>query len=58
MEHFLIDLKNKIDFFIRSSLKFSRKNYSENNESKDVLFEADDAFEREKIYLINITCKI
>lgn len=47
MEHFLIDLKNKIDFFIRSSLKFSRKNYFEENESKEGIFKLLEVVERE-----------
>lgn len=47
MEHFLIDLKNKIDFFIRSSLKFSRKNYFEENESKEGIFKTPESLIRE-----------
>lgn len=48
MEHFLIDIKNRIDFFIRQHLNISRKNYFENNECKDNIFSLIEAMEREK----------
>lgn len=38
MEHLILDLKNKFDFFIRNILKCSRKNYTEMNEYKDGIF--------------------
>ncbi len=44
------NLKNNIDFFLRQRLAFSRKNYSEQNESKNGLFEGETA-EREKFLL-------
>lgn len=47
---YLENLKNNIDFFLRQRLNFSRKNYSEENENKEVLFEVEIA-EREKFLL-------
>lgn len=38
MKYLLNSFKNKIDFFIRQKLKFSRKNYNEKPESKIDLF--------------------
>lgn len=35
MKHFLLNIKNNIDFFMRQHFNFSRKNYSEQNEPKD-----------------------
>lgn len=35
MKHFIQNLKNNIDFFLRQHLSFSRKNYFEKNESKE-----------------------
>lgn len=46
----LENLKNNIDFFLRQRLSFSRKNYFEQNEDKEGLFEGDVA-EREKFLL-------
>lgn len=59
MEHFLINFKNKIDFFIRKNLKFSRKNYFEENESKDDILKSleiakREAFLFEKYDLLNL----
>lgn len=44
---YLDNLKNNIDFFLRQRLAFSKKNYSEENENKEGLFEGVIA-EREK----------
>lgn len=38
MKIFLENLKNNFDFFLRQKIKVSRKNYSEENESKEGLF--------------------
>lgn len=52
MKYFLRNPKNNIDFFLRQRLSFSRKNYSEKNESKEGLFEGKcEALEREKFLL-------
>jgi len=45
---YLENLKNNIDFFLRQHLVFSRKNYSEENESKEGLLTESKALEREK----------
>ncbi len=37
----LLDIKNNIDFFIRNKFPYSRKNYSEKNESKKDIFASD-----------------
>lgn len=42
------NLKNNIDFFLRQRLAVSRKNYSEENESKEGLLTEPKALEREK----------
>lgn len=51
MKYFFQNLKHNIDFFLRQHLKFSRKNYSEENESKEGLFSTPKILENEK-YLI------
>lgn len=49
---YLENLKNNIDFFLRERLSFSRKNYSEENESKEGLFGGKcEIAEREKFLL-------
>lgn len=48
MKYFLQNLKNNIDFFTRQIFDFSRKNYSERNESKEGLFATKELIEREK----------
>ncbi|MDD3435892.1 MAG: hypothetical protein PHC64_01940 [Candidatus Gastranaerophilales bacterium] len=45
------NFKNQIDFFLRQYLGFSRKNYSEKNESKEGLFAQQKALEREQYLL-------
>lgn len=54
---YLDNLKNNIDFFLRQRLTFSRKNYSERNESKEGLFDGKVA-EREKFLLENYDLQI
>jgi len=49
MAPFLQNLKNKIDFFLRQHLKFSRRGYFVENESKEGLFEDKEIIEREKV---------
>lgn len=51
MKYFFQNIKNNIDFFLRNRLKFSRKNYFEENEPKEGLFTKQKAQEKEK-YLI------
>lgn len=51
MSHFLQNIKNNIDFFLRNRIIFSRKNYSEKNEDKNNILDSNEAIEREK-YLI------
>lgn len=48
----LQDIKNRIDFFLRQNIHFSRKNYSEDNEEKANLGFTDVENEKE-IYLLN-----
>ena len=47
MINFLENIKNIIDFKIRKSTKFSRKNYSEKNEPKYTIFKTLEELERE-----------
>lgn len=48
MKYFFQNIKNNIDFFLRQHLKLSRKNYFEENESKEGLFIAREILEKEK----------
>ena len=41
-------IKNIIDFSLRQKIPFSRRNYSEPNESKEELFKSQDEIDREK----------
>lgn len=51
MRNFILNAKNKFDFFLRKHLTFSRKNYSEKNEPKESLFSDEKIIEREKYLL-------
>lgn len=48
MRYFIENFKNSIDFFLRQKMKFSRKNYSEENESKEGLFWDEKIIKKEK----------
>lgn len=48
MSYFFQNLKNKIDFFLRKNLGFSRKNYFAKNETKENLLNSKEMREREK----------
>ncbi len=48
MKYFYKDLKNKIDFFLRQKITFSRKNYFEKNESKENIFVEEHLITREQ----------
>ena len=47
----LENFKNTIDFFIRSQLAFSRKNYQEKNEPKEGLFNSEETVLKEEFLL-------
>lgn len=51
MQYFFENIKNNLDFFLREKFAFSRKNYSEPNESKENLFNKDWLYERENYLL-------
>jgi len=40
--YFIDDIKNNIDFFLRNKITFSRKNYTEQNENKNDIFESSE----------------
>ena len=42
IQYFLDNIKNNIDFFLRSRITFSRKNYTEQNENKEDIFENEE----------------
>ena len=42
MKYFCTDLKNKLDFFLRNHITFSRKNYTEKEVNTDTVFENDE----------------
>lgn len=48
MKYFIMDVKNNLDFYLREKFCFSKKNYSESNESKDEIFRSLELIEREK----------
>ena len=48
MKYFLKNFKNSIDFYFRQKIKFSRKNYSELNESKEALFISKELIDAEE----------
>lgn len=49
MKYILQNLKNRVDFFLRQHLKFSRRNYFVENESKEGLFTNSAVIERERM---------
>lgn len=51
MSHFLQNIKNIIDFFLRQKLPISRKNYFEPNEDKEGLLTLSKALEKERFLL-------
>lgn len=48
MKYFYQNFKNTIDFYLRQNIKFSRKNYFEQNEPKEGLFKSQEETQREK----------
>ena len=51
MIHSFRNFKNNIDFFLRKNITFSRKNYTEQNESKEKLFSKKITLEKELKFL-------
>lgn len=47
MKYYLQNLKNNIDFFLRQHLKFSKKDYFEENEPKEGLFTTQEIIKKE-----------
>lgn len=52
-KHIIQNLKNSFDFFLRQRISLSRKNYFEENEQKEDLFEEKELIELEKILYEN-----